>query len=152
MTHPTPLVERLDRLIRFYETLSAATVPQFATYYGADACFKDPFNEVRGLPAIERIFRHMFEQLEAPRFFITGRYLGEGASSGEAMLRWELRFKSRVMGPGEQCIVGSTLLTFDSAGCVALHRDYWDASEELFSKLPLIGPLTRALRRRLASR
>lgn len=149
---PTPpLAERLDRLIRFYETLSPATIQDFATHYGADARFKDPFNEVRGLPAVERIFSHMFKQLKAPRFLITGRYLGDGASSGEAMLRWELRFKSRVMGPGEQCIVGSTLLTFDSAGRVALHRDYWDAAEEFFSKLPLIGPLTRALRRRLAS-
>ena len=151
MTPTPPLAERLDRLIRFFETLSPATIPDFATHYGANARFKDPFNEVRGLPAVERIFSHMFEQLESPRFLITGRYPGDGASSGDAMLRWELRFKSRAMGRGEQCIVGSTLLTFDSDGRVALHRDYWDASEELFSKLPLLGPLTRALRRRLAS-
>jgi steroid delta-isomerase len=151
MTPTPPLTERLNRLIRFFETLSPSTIQDFATHYGADARFKDPFNEVRGLPAIERIFSHMFEQLDAPRFLITGRYPGDGTSSDEAMLRWELHFKSQMMGRGEQCIAGSTLLTFDSAGRVALHRDYWDASEELYSKLPLIGPLTRALRRRLAS-
>lgn len=152
MTDPTPLSDRLTRLINYYETLSPRTVKDFDQHYAADARFKDPFNDVSGLPAISRIFSHMFEQLEAPRFIVTGRYLGEEKSSGEAMLRWELRFRSKSMGSAEQSIVGSTLLTFDNAGRVTLHRDYWDASEELFSKLPIIGPLTRALRRQLSAR
>ena len=145
------LSRRVKELTAFYETLSPDTLDRFADFYAASARFKDPFNEVSGLPAIERIFRHMFEQLDAPRFVVSGAYLGDGAAAGEAMLRWELHFKSRAMGNGRQCIVGSTLLTFDAAGRVTLHRDYWDAAEELFSKLPLIGPLTRALRRQLAA-
>ena len=152
MTDVTSLTERLDRLTSFYENLTPQTVRNFTRYYAADARFKDPFNDVSGLPAIERIFSHMFEQVESPRFIITGCYTGTGSVSGEAMLRWELRFKSRSMGREEQCIVGSTLLTFDAAGRVTLHRDYWDAAEELFSKLPVLGPLTRALRRQLATR
>jgi len=40
-----------------------------------------------------------------------------------------------------------TLLKFDAAGKVNYHRDYWDAAEELYEKLPLIGPLMRGLRR-----
>lgn len=146
------LSRQLKELTEFYETLSPASLDHFAKFYATEACFKDPFNDVSGLPAIERIFRHMFDQLDAPRFVVTGAYLGDGGSAGEAMLRWELHFKSRVMGKGEHCIVGSTLLTFDAAGRVTLHRDYWDAAEALFSKLPLIGPLTRALRRQLAAR
>jgi steroid delta-isomerase len=145
------LCQRLKELTEFYETLSPGTLDRFADFYATAARFKDPFNDVSGRPAIERIFRHMFEQLEDPRFVVTGAYLGDGASAGEAMLRWELHFKSRTMGKGPQCIVGSTLLTFDASGRVTLHRDYWDAAEELFSKLPLIGTLTRALRRQLAA-
>ena len=146
-----PTAPNLDRLIEFFETLSPATVPRFAEFYAADARFKDPFNEVKGVPAIERIFAHMFEQLEAPRFIVTGRYFGTDAASHEVMLRWELRFRSRAMGAGEPTIVGSSLLVFDPAGRICLHRDYWDAAEELFSRLPLLGPLTRALRRQLAA-
>ena len=152
MTDVASLTERLDRLTAFYETLTPQTVRDFTRYYAADARFKDPFNDVSGLPAIERIFSHMFEQVESPRFIVTGCYTGIGSASGEAMLRWELRFRSRSMGREDQCIVGSTLLTFDAAGRVTLHRDYWDAAEELFSKLPVLGPLTRALRRKLVAR
>lgn len=155
MTAQHPLSPRLDQLVRAYEGLTPQSVSQLADFYAADAGFKDPFNDVRGRPAIMRIFRHMFEQLEAPRFIVTGRYFGDseagGNFAGEAMLRWELRFTSRKMGQGEQSIVGCTLLQFDAAGLISLHRDYWDAAEELFSKLPVLGGLTRALRRQLSA-
>jgi hypothetical protein len=32
---------------------------------------------------------------------------------------------------------------------VADHRDYWDAAEELYEKLPVLGALMRLLKRRL---
>jgi len=34
---------------------------------------------------------------------------------------------------------------------VTLHRDYWDAANELYAQLPLIGALMRWLRRQLAT-
>jgi hypothetical protein len=33
---------------------------------------------------------------------------------------------------------------------VAYHRDYWDAAEELYEKLPVLGGLMRFLKRRAA--
>jgi hypothetical protein len=42
---------------------------------------------------------------------------------------------------------GATHLRFDAQGRVILHRDYWDAAEELYAKLPLIGWLMRGLQR-----
>jgi steroid delta-isomerase len=33
-----------------------------------------------------------------------------------------------------------------------MHRDYWDAAEELYEKLPLVGALMRWLKRPHASR
>jgi hypothetical protein len=44
--------------------------------------------------------------------------------------------------------VGATHLVFDADGKVAVHRDYWDAAEELYEKLPLLGGLMRWLKRR----
>ena len=38
----------------------------------------------------------------------------------------------------------------DNAGRVAFHRDYWDAAEELYEKLPGLGGLMRWLKRRAA--
>ena len=71
----------LDELIDFYENLDACTdVERFdATSTRADAWFKDPFNEVRGIDAIQRIFRHMFKQLETPRFHVCQRIVDAAA-------------------------------------------------------------------------
>ncbi|MFM8557948.1 MAG: hypothetical protein ACKODG_17565, partial [Betaproteobacteria bacterium] len=49
-----------------------------------------------------------------------------------------------------QQIRGATWLEFDDEGRVTLHRDYWDAAEELYEKLPVIGSMARWLKRRLA--
>ncbi len=46
----------LDDLIRFYHDLTPESVARFPEFYTDDAYFKDPFNEVRGLAAIQRIF------------------------------------------------------------------------------------------------
>ena len=50
-------MSKLDGLIAWYENLSPETVVEAGRFYASDASFKDPFNEVRGIAAIERIFR-----------------------------------------------------------------------------------------------
>ena len=138
----------IDGLVRYFETLSEASVDRLGDYYAADAWFKDPFNEVRGVAAIARIFRHMFVQVDAARFVVTDRVV---AANG-AMLAWEFHFHARGPGlRGAQCIRGVSHLRFDAEGKVDYHRDYWDAAEELYSRLPLLGALLRALRRRIAA-
>lgn len=134
----------LDALIDFYETLTPASLARLEEFYAANARFKDPFNDVCGVAAIRHIFAHMFATLEAPRFLVTEK-LGAGEA---AFLVWVFRFKRN----GAPCeIRGVTQLRFDAAGKVSEHRDWWDAAEELYAKLPVIGPLVRWLQRRLAA-
>lgn len=137
----------LDALIDFYEGLSLADAERFAEFYTEDAWFKDPFNEVTGVLAIERIFRHMFTQVEAPRFRITERVV----DTGSVMLVWDFCFRSRSLGAGEHLIRGVSHLRFASDGRVCYHRDYWDAAEELYAKVPVLGSLMRLLKRALAA-
>jgi hypothetical protein len=138
----------LDPLIGFYHDLSIESVAHFPEFYSEDAYFKDPFNEVRGLPAIQRIFTHMFSQVGEPRFVVTGRVVDEGG----AMLIWEFYFRVRLWGRGEtQVMRGVSHLRFAADGKVDYHRDYWDTGEELYMKLPALGTLMRGLRRALAA-
>ena len=131
----------LDALVRFYQELTPASVARFPEFYTEDAWFKDPFQEVRGVAAIQRIFAHMFRQVEEPRFIVSEQLADDHA----AMLVWEFRY-----GRG-QCIRGVSHLRFAADGRVAYHRDYWDAAEELYAKLPILGALLRRLRRALAA-
>ena len=62
---------RVCALVSLFEGLSPADLPGLRGVYAADARFKDPFNDVVGVPAIEHIFAHMFSRLEQPRFIVT---------------------------------------------------------------------------------
>ena len=134
----------LARLIDWYETLTPGSLARIAEFYAHDAQFKDPFNEVRGRAAIRRVFEHMFETTEAPRFRIVSRLAGER----EAFVAWVFAF--RALRRAFE-IRGTTHLLFDGRGRVIVHRDYWDAAEELYAKLPLIGAVLRWLGRRFAA-
>lgn len=138
----------LDDLIRFYHDLTPESVARFPEFYSADAWFKDPFNEVRGTAAIQRIFSHMFTQVDDPRFVVTERVV----DAGGVMLVWELGFRVRLWGKGQaQVMRGVSHLKFAADGRVCYHRDYWDTGEELYMKLPGLGTLMRGLRRALSA-
>ena len=140
--------DAVSRLVQFFETLSPAKVPELAQHYAADARFKDPFNDVTGLPAITGIFEHMFVALDQPRFVVTGRVV----QGNDCFLTWEFHFGFRNFKKGEpQMILGASHLKFSPQGLVTLHRDYRDAAEELYEKLPLVGGLMRWLKRRANS-
>jgi len=68
---------RVARLKEFFETLTPATLERLDQYYAPDARFKDPFNEVTGVPAIRAIFAGMYRQVDRPRFLVT-RSFGQG--------------------------------------------------------------------------
>jgi len=140
--------EHVARVIAFFETLTPQTLDQLPQVYAADARFKDPFNDVHGLPAVHAILAHMFVALRQPRFVIT-RHIAQGA---DCFLTWDFYFfMDRLRGGTEQKIAGATHLLFDAAGLIELHRDYWDAAEELYEKLPVVGSLMRWLKRRANS-
>ena len=142
--HNTP-DSRVARVVDWFERLSPADLPRLGELYTADAAFKDPFNDVQGVPAITAVFAHMYRTLESPHFLIRERV----ANDDRCFLTWDFRFRFKRFAPTvDRLIHGATHLRFAADGRIALHRDYWDAAEELYEKLPAVGALMRWLRRR----
>jgi steroid Delta-isomerase len=138
--------ERLNLLAAYFESITETTLPQLRDFYAADAYFKDPFNEVRDVAAIEHIFAEMYVSLLDPRFVVHSKV----EQGDEAFLTWDFQFRIKKLKPNvTQTIRGSSHLKFDVHNRVCYHRDYWDAAEELYEKLPLIGGLMRFLKRRV---
>lgn len=140
--------QAVETIVAFFETLTLESVERIHTLYTEDAYFKDPFNEVRGIAPIQHIFRHMYVDLIAPRFVITSRVI-EG---DQVFLTWDFHFSFRKFSPTQaQCICGASHLLLAQDGRICSHRDYWDAAQELYEKLPLVGGLMRWLKRRVNS-
>jgi steroid delta-isomerase len=148
MDRPVNPTAAADRIVALFEGMTPDHVRALDAYYTIDAWFKDHFNEVRGLPAVQRIYAHMFEALEAPRFTVTSR-IQQGS---EVFLAWDFRFGFRnFRRRQEQLVRGGSHLTLAPDGRIASHRDYWDAAEEVYEKLPVLGSLMRWLKRRAVS-
>lgn len=137
----------LKPFVAFFEHLRPEDLPQLGRFYAADTRFKDPFNEVVGVEAVAGIFRHMFDTLDEPRFVVRDVIV----QGDQAFLAWDFLFRMRRFDRGGQCIRGASHLRFGPDGLITEHRDYWDAAEELYEKLPLVGGLMRWLKRRAAS-
>ena len=139
---------RVARVVEFFELLTPADVARIGEFYRDDARFKDPFNEVQGVSAIEHVFAHMYVALHEPRFAVRD-IVAEG---GQCFLTWDFLFRFKRFSPTQaQCVRGGSHIVFGDDGRIALHRDYWDAAEELYEKLPAVGTLMRWLKRRANS-
>ena len=134
---------RFDELARWFETLTPASLQSIEMIYAQTATFRDPFNQIAGVESIRRIYQHMFEQLGEPRFVITAKVV-EAAS---AFMTWQFLFTLRGKA---YAIEGGTHFSLDQQGLIVLHRDYWDAAQELYEKIPLLGAVLRLLRKKLS--
>jgi steroid Delta-isomerase len=139
---------RVQRIVDFFETLQPSSVQHMGDFYTPDAYFKDPFNEVRGLNEVQRIFSHMYVALHEPHFIVTSTV----TQGDQCFIVWDFKFRfKRFDTVTTQTVRGCSHLQLAPDGRMASHRDYWDAAEELYEKLPLVGALMRWLKKRANS-
>lgn len=138
---------RVQRVAAWFEALTPQALAQIGDVYAPQARFKDPFNDVSGLPAIRGVFEHMYRALAEPRFEV----LQAVVQGDDCFLVWDFRFRFRRFDDAAQCVRGTSHLQLDARGRIVMHRDYWDTAEELYEKLPVVGTLMRWLRRRARS-
>lgn len=134
----------LQKLLDWYQDLRPETLAKINEIYAADVFFKDPFNEFRSREQLAGIYRHMFEALDSPRFAIS-QTVSEG---NDAFIIWVMEF---FLNGKAMSIRGSSHLRYNNQGLVEYHRDYWDAAEELYEKLPLLGWFMKRIKRKLQS-
>ena len=134
-----------EKISQFFETLHEATpVESFKIIYDDEVKFKDPFNEVEGVSAVHRIFAHMYENLDDPRFVIE-EYI---ESQNVAYVKWDFIFTFK----GEKkdnSFEGVSRLEMNSNGKVISHVDFWDAAEHIYEKMPLLGSLLRFVKKKI---
>lgn len=135
----------LDAYVAYFEGLSRETAADLERLAAPDIRFKDPFNDFRDRTRLIRLFTHMFDKLDAPRFVVMDKAVGDRA----AYLRWTFTF--RVKGKADEWrIEGMSEVLFGADGLVTAHIDHWDAAEQFYEKLPVLGALVRLVKRRMA--
>ncbi len=130
-------------------TLIARRLAQLGELYAADARFKDPFNEVQGVPAIQGHLFPYVRGLEQPRFVVT-RPRGARPAG--------------FLTVGFHCSHSRTLQGRDADGarrstwCISMSKAWSRCTattgtplKSCYEKLPVVGALMRWLKRRAKS-
>ena len=139
--------KRVALIVSQFEALSPASLANLGQIYDLTVYFKDPFNDVRGLDAVQGVFQHMFQALLEPRFLVR-QVVVQG---NDCFLTWDFLFRFKSRPEATQTIHGATHLKLNAQGLITHHRDYWDAAEELYEKLPILGGLMRWLKKKSRS-
>lgn len=150
MNNPNVNLQKLDEVTRtFAEITSGNLSVSLSAIFHPQARFKDPFNEVTGIAAIEKIFAHGFAQCPGMRFVIE-----HSALAGQrAFVQWHFLCHPERSQPAQQIrIDGVSVLEFDAQGLIVKHEDFWDPAAQIYERIPVFGALLRGLRKRLAAR
>ncbi len=141
-----PTLPGLAAYLDAFATLTPDRLPVLMACFAETAEFEDPFNRVRGRSAIERVFAHGFRQCPALRFEI--EEVAVVTDLPVALIVWQF-----VCGDaGGLMIHGVSRVVFGQDGLVQSHVDYWDPAAQLYERVPVLGALMRAIRRRLSAR
>jgi hypothetical protein len=135
-------IRRFNDFYRVYSTESIRAGVR--DVYADDAYFGDPFKAVRGIDEIETYFLDMAEPVKSCTFDVTG----VDRAGGEYYFRWTMDLVVKRAPHDPIRALGLSHVRFDPAGKVVFQQDYWDTST-LFERLPLVGGLTRWIKRRL---
>lgn len=135
-----------ETLTHFFEGLNEeVSLEAFSMIYDDAVFFKDPFNEVKGISAVYRIFQEMYQSLENPRFIIS-EYV---ENQDIVYVKWDFIFHFKG-DPNESRFEGVSRLEMNAEGKIVSHVDFWDAAEHIYEKIPLLGSLLRFVKRRIA--
>ena len=133
--------------LKLFEALTSGDLDRLGLYFDAGARFKDPFNDVRGIDEIKRVFKNMFEVCIDPRFRVTAWAL----RGNIAFVQWQFTYSLKQNNGGLDAIEGVSIIQFNAEGLVTEHVDYWDPAEHIYTRLPVVGGLIRWLRSKFSA-
>lgn len=139
------MLTRAQEYAKFFQNLNAEMKKEeYADFFDDTSSFEDPFQKVHGLDAIFKVFVHMYKTLYEPNFFVEEIVAQESV----AYIRWCFVYQ-RSQNAGINSFEGVSHIVFKADGKVYSHIDYWDAAQNVYEKVPLLGAILRFIKRRV---
>lgn len=140
------LNQSLNKYIEYYQTLTLRSVRLIEKIADPQIVFKDPFNRVEGVDNVVAIMRKMFEDVENPSFTVEDSAWGRDDRT--AYIKWVFMF-----GPESkrQQIYGMSEVMFSPEGLVVMHNDFWDAAENIYERVPVLGFILKLIKKKIAA-
>ena len=118
-----------------FSQLTPDNLSGIADLLSDEIVFSDPFNLTRGRDKFIRIFQHMFDVMENPKFEI----LDLSFSSRAGYIKWRLTGKVKRWRRISINITGMSEVINDESGLITAHYDHWDSASQLLVFIPVLG-------------
>jgi len=129
----------------FFETINENTkIQEYKIIFDENVYFKDPFHEINGINNLFAIFEEMYIKLDHPRFKVSEIIEQENI----AYLKWNFYFSFKEKRK-EESFEGVSRVEFNANNKVISHIDYWDASSNLYEKIPVLSFFMRFIKKRI---
>lgn len=136
------------RFVAFFESIDQpGVIERVDAIYGTTLYFSDTLFVAEERAALEK----HFERLQASGVRIDVDLDDAVISGRDLYLRWRMRTGSS-NGSSEAHTIGMTQLRFDETGRISLHQDFWDSSEGVYRRVPVLGAAIRFVDARIAGK
>lgn len=136
----------LEQFKGFYSDLKQVDLGTLDQIYHENVVFKDPVHQIRGLSSIHRYMEQLCADVEVCRF----EFLDQLEAGDAAYLKWNMHFRHPKLGNKTITVRGITQL-HSKNGLIDFHEDVYDMGAMIYEHVPLLGAVTRWLKRRLAA-
>jgi limonene-1,2-epoxide hydrolase len=127
---------------RTFARLTPETTMPIAALYSDDVVFEDPLHKLVGAEELSAYFTQLNRRVVFAEFVFDSQVI----ETSKAALTWTMTVQ--IKSPRQTIIVpGVSVLHFTDR--ITHHRDYFDVGAMMYERLPLIGWVLRALKKRI---
>lgn len=136
-----------EQLKSMYRSFSSQSLLQLPALYRDDIVFVDPVHRIEGLPALQRYLSGLAENLVHCEFV----YDAETVAADSACVCWKMQFQHRSLAAGAPLSLRGISRVCFEGGKIHYHEDFYDLGAMVYEHVPVLGGVTRFIKRRLAS-
>jgi limonene-1,2-epoxide hydrolase len=135
-----------EKIISFFNKFNGKNSEILNEFYSNDVQFQDPITQTDGLDELKKHYTKSYQNIKSIRFDFSEFIATENKYS----CTWVMTAAVNGLNSGKEFQVsGVSVLYFNSEGLITYHRDYFDLSEMVYEKIPLIGSIVRGIKNKL---
>lgn len=133
----------IEQLKQHYQYLSKQNLTLLLELYDEDVWFCDPLHQFQGKSKLQHYFEHLLEHTQHCEF----QFHDTIEQPDRACLSWTMTFTHPRLAKGAPIDVhGCSWLRYSKQ--ITQHRDYFDVTAMIHDHIPLVGSLSRFIKRR----
>lgn len=136
----------LTNFIDIYQQLSVDNLHLIKIIYHPEVTFIDPMHEINGINNLSEYFTSLYENLTECRFTIENVI----ENKDQAAVYWHMAYQHPKLNKGKSINVSGHSHIKGKDSLVVYHRDYIDLGEMVYEHIPILGALTKWVKKRAA--